>query len=47
MRTAPIPSRANGLFGTQFRYCLRSGGRVLDIGFGTGTLTAKLYTHGC
>ena len=26
---------------------LRSGGRVLDIGFGTGTLTAKLYTHGC
>ncbi len=25
----------------------RGGGRILDIGFGTGTLTAKLYEAGC
>ena len=25
----------------------RPNATVLDIGFGTGTLTAKLYEHGC
>ena len=33
-----------GIFGIIMQ---RPGAAVLDIGFGTGTLTAKLYEHGC
>ena len=29
------------------RVTARGGGAVLDIGFGTGTLTARLYAQGC
>ena len=34
----------NGIFRTVME---KPGASVLDIGFGTGTLTAKLYEHGC
>ena len=33
-----------GIFGIIMQ---KPGAAVLDIGFGTGTLTAKLYEHGC
>ena len=29
------------------RICSAGGGRVLDLGFGTATLTAQLYRAGC
>ena len=29
------------------RVTAHGGGAVLDIGFGTGTLTARLYAQGC
>lgn len=36
------------VFGTIFRAVMeRQNAAVLDLGFGTGTLTAKLYEHGC
>lgn len=36
------------VLGRIFSIIMESGGRdVLDIGFGTGTLTAKLYENGC
>jgi len=36
------------VLGTIFRAVMeRQNAAVLDLGFGTGTLTAKLYEHGC
>ncbi len=36
------------VLGTIFRTVMaKPGASVLDLGFGTGTLTAKLYEHGC
>lgn len=36
------------VLGSIFRTVMqRPGASVLDLGFGTGTLTAKLYEHGC
>lgn len=48
-RQGAIPSRAIRRSWTRSstHVTAHGGGAVLDIGFGTGTLTARLYAQGC